>query len=340
MALRLLLALALANACAVGLRAGEPVSALPAVSRGESPSIEAALRTPVISAIALSPDGTILATAGDDHLVRLFGAKDGRLLHVLRGHRDWVRTLAFGPDGRWLVSAGDDGQPLLWQVESGALVDRLATFAAAIYSSSLSPDGTRLAVAGFRGAIDIHDLATGQPARTIATDCGELRSVVFSADGRLLIAGGRPAMFAVFDLASGKAVAGRTTSLKRIRAIACSPDDRQLAIVGDTPTIEIWSTHDWQLVRRIESPVGSIRAAVFCAHELLATGGTDNRVLLWNIATDGPPRSLNGHTGSISALAFDAANSKLISGGYDTRIRLWNVESRSEQAHQNKTRLR
>lgn len=70
-------------------------------------------------AAALSPDGKILAAAGADHKVRLFNFEDGKVLHTLEGHKDWVYSLAFSPDGKQAASGSWDGELRLWNVEDG-----------------------------------------------------------------------------------------------------------------------------------------------------------------------------------------------------------------------------
>ncbi|KAH7969665.1 hypothetical protein HPB52_020964 [Rhipicephalus sanguineus] len=66
-----------------------------------------------------SPDDTIIASAGDDHVVRLWQSHSGHELQALTGHTQAVNYCTFSPDGHMLASASSDHQVFLWNVGEG-----------------------------------------------------------------------------------------------------------------------------------------------------------------------------------------------------------------------------
>ncbi len=61
-----------------------------------------------------SPDGRRIATAGDDHAVKVWDAENGHELFSIPGHRTETYSLAFSPDGRHLASCGRDKTVRIW----------------------------------------------------------------------------------------------------------------------------------------------------------------------------------------------------------------------------------
>ncbi|HWY86322.1 MAG TPA: hypothetical protein VNX28_06345 [Gemmataceae bacterium] len=72
-----------------------------------------------VRAMAMSPDGQLLASCGNDNLVKLWSTVDGGLVRVLAGHEHHVYNVAFHPAERQLVSADLHGMIRRWNVDNG-----------------------------------------------------------------------------------------------------------------------------------------------------------------------------------------------------------------------------
>jgi WD40 repeat protein len=70
-----------------------------------------------VNAIAFSPSGNLLLTAGADNMIRCWDAQTARPVHTLKGHTGPVTALAFSPDGGTLASGGEDGMIRLWNLD-------------------------------------------------------------------------------------------------------------------------------------------------------------------------------------------------------------------------------
>ena len=75
---------------------------------------------------AVSPDGTLLASAGADRLVKIWNVQTHKRLFTLEGHQGKVLTLDFSPDGALLASAGEDKLVRLWDARSGRALATLS----------------------------------------------------------------------------------------------------------------------------------------------------------------------------------------------------------------------
>src|SRR5439155_15185037 len=133
---------------------------------------------PAARAVAFSPDGTRIVTAG--YGATVWHARTGAAGASLESDAQ-VRDVAFSPDGRRLATAGEDGTVRIWNARSGAQLLVLTGHDWRVWAVAFSPDGARLASVGHDGRIRVWDAQTGR--QLAGTDHG-LRVARFPQPGK------------------------------------------------------------------------------------------------------------------------------------------------------------
>ena len=139
-----------------------------------------------INAVALSPDGTKLASGRNDGSVQLWDVESRRVLYAVK-HDGVVASVAFSPDGTQLASAGWDNAVRLWDVATGKLVQTLIQHRS-VYSVAFSPDGKWLAWGGDESTVTLWDVLA-KVAHPVPGHNDRVNSVSFSQDRHWLASG-------------------------------------------------------------------------------------------------------------------------------------------------------
>ena len=138
---------------------------------------------------AWSPDGTRLATACGDGLVRVWDAAAGRLQRTLAGHRLAVNWVAFSPDGSRLASCASDGTVRFWDARDGRLLAVLEEPVGQVWEVAFSPDGSRLAGVGADGCLHLWHAESGRHLLALGGHSAQAWGVVFAPDGTGILTG-------------------------------------------------------------------------------------------------------------------------------------------------------
>jgi WD40 repeat protein len=197
---------------------------------------------PAVWSVAVSPDGTKIASGNADGSVKIWSVS-GPLLRNMKSHDDVVTAVVYAPNGRTVVSGSKDGTVGISDTATGQELARLTDHSGQILSVALSPDGKWVAAGGSGNTAIIWNASTGRVAHVLTTGLSPVQTVAFSRDGRRLAVGGNDARIEIWDPSSGQLVRNVTGSARSVRAMAFSADGKRLASGGDDRTIDIWSTN-------------------------------------------------------------------------------------------------
>ena len=139
-----------------------------------------------VDAVALSPDGRVIATGHGDKTLRLWSAKTGRPLKVSRGHQGHVNAVAFSPDGKFIATGSSDGTGRLWTAD-GEFVKPLVGHTGPVTAVAFNPRSDLVATASHDATVRIWQIARDQLPLVLRGHGGEVTRVRFTRDGSSIV---------------------------------------------------------------------------------------------------------------------------------------------------------
>ena len=282
--------------------------------------------TDSVTRIAFSPNSATLASASQDRTIRLWDVATSTHKHTLTGHGSHIYSIAFSPDGLTLASGSENGRIRLWNVTTGQYRVTLEGHRDIIRSVAFSPDGRTLASGSSDRTIRLWNATTGLYKVTLEGHSENINSVAFSPDGQTLASGSSDRTVRLWNATTGfhkQTLTGHTESVYDISFIA---DGKTLASTSNDGTIRLWDTATGQ--HKDTLIVSDFRnVSISLDRRMLAGIDRNDRIFLWDIATESEIASLTGHTSDIYKVRFSPDGKILASGGNDRTIRLWDLST-------------
>jgi WD40 repeat protein/tetratricopeptide (TPR) repeat protein len=274
-----------------------------------------------VHALAPSPDGLTLATAGSDGSVRLWDLPSGRVRARLSDHP--VLALAFSMDGKRLLTVGPTVR--CWESSSGKELPLAKPIKGQPVSATMTSDGTLLATGQTNGDVLLWNPEAGESLGKLTGLSGRIAALAISPDRQWLAAGSLEGMTRIWNLATRQEHRTLAATSRSIRALAFSSDGRLLATGGSEDQVKIWDIGTGQLHKTLEHKSG-ITALVFAPKgPLLLTAGSDRRLKRWDLHVGGMQSALPGRGSGPVSLGFAPDGESLFVGNGDGSTTRWNA---------------
>ena len=251
-----------------------------------------------IQSLALSPDGTFIATGHSDDSIKLWSDPDSDPV-VLEGHDSDPNDLAFSPDSSILASGSDDDTVRLWDVAGG---EELAVIEAGsdINVLDFTTDGSLVVTGDDNGVLSIWDVVSGE--LLIAFEEGKhsqaIISIAVSPDGSTVATGSWDDDVRIWDIENAEQVS-----------------------VGSGEDAEAW----------IQPEMSDIRSLQFSADgTILLVAAQDEFVGMYDVESRDLLMSAVGYTDGMQALNFNPDGTLLTLGDDDGDVWIWKVGSNAE----------
>lgn len=253
-----------------------------------------------VNAVAISPDGKLIATGGADKKIKIWNA-DGTLVREIPAHDGEVTALNFSILGKRLVSGGADKKVKVWNVADGKLINTIDAHDSAVIGVF---DAGEMMVSGAAdGSVKIWS-PDGQQVIEIPTGhTGGLKAMSGNAKEQMLYTAGADGKIKYWSRGGQGEFDGEQGSA--ITALYTTPDGKKVISGGSNGKVKIWDAEAHKALITIDDAnTGGVLAIVVTPDgKMIATGGADKKIKIWT--ADGKPlQTVDAHDGAVKAIVY------------------------------------
>jgi WD40 repeat protein len=276
---------------------------------------------------AWSADGLRIASASDDHTLRIWDAKSGACLATLEGHRGDVNGCAWSPDGQRIVSGSEDETLRIWDAKSGACLATLEGHQDDVNGCAWSPDGLRIVSASHDRTLRIWDCKSCACLATLEGHEDSVSSCAWSPDGLRIVSASRDAALWVWDANSGACLATLDGHRGFVTACAWSADGLRIASASDDHTLRIWDAKSGACLATLEGHQDDVNGCAWSPDGLRIVSASDDKTLrIWDAKSGACLATLEGHRNSVFGCAWSPDGLRIVSASGGT-LRIWDARA-------------
>jgi WD40 repeat protein len=239
--------------------------------------------TDTIRCVAFGPDGTQVASAGDDGLLIIWDVATGAVVRQFTAG-DGINSISFNPDGTMLLAGSDDDLIILWDVTTGTEVRRYTGHDGAVNSVIFSADGEFILSGSDDDTARLWDVTTGAVIQEFIGHDGDVTSVVFHEGGDYIITGSDDNTVRRWNVETAELNRTYEGHDDDVNRIALSPDGETMVSASDDGSVIWWRIGNGDVLDTFTEHTDTVLDVAFSPEgDYLLSTAEDGTARLWDI---------------------------------------------------------
>ncbi|HIM29247.1 MAG TPA: hypothetical protein EYG57_06790 [Planctomycetes bacterium] len=279
--------------------------------------------------LAAFKDGSQLASADVNGVVRIWNPQDGTSLAVLGADTSPIVGLGFHPGTSKMLTAAENGSVKIWTLPT--LPTRmLAGHTQAVTAVALSTDGKLIVTGSADATVKIFTGADGKLARSLDGQSGAVAAIDLNDATGLVASCGTDGVIKLWNATDGTDRLTLRGHVGPVRDVRINTKGDMVVSAGDDGSVRLWRL-PVAAIHLAGHTMPVLTVAVSDDGKLIASGSADKSIRLINFADAAVVRTLTGSTAAVRRVTFRADNSQLASVDDAGDIRLWDVAAGTSQ---------
>ena len=270
-----------------------------------------------------SPDGKFIASAGKDHMVKVWSPATGNESSSYNPTAT-PNSVAWSHDGKRIAFGGEDKIVQVHDIATGALLFTYSDHTKTVHTVAWSLDNRRIASASTDHTVHIWDPKSGTTFLVYSGHVDRVWSALWSPDGQHIVSASDDQTVRVWDAATGETSTIYRGHTAGVLAAAWSPDGRRIASAGDDHTVQIWDVATGLHLLTYQDHTDKVWAVDWSRDgKQILSGGNDATARVWDAATGRTILVYRNHSATVYAAQWSPDGQLIASGSADLTVQVW-----------------